>query len=118
MENMIQDIEVARNYVIIRPVKFQFPKTSSDGFVAYDNEGGKMFYYPIEADYTKDPIKFLHECILKGGLMFRDMMRKAYKEKKTVRIEQFEVEWAEYEGLFQKYGFYLPKTTAQIIDFE
>ena len=115
MDN-IEQINAPRDYVIVRPVKFVFIKTSPEGFVAYDNEGGKVFYYPIEADYMKDPVKFLYECILKGGISFRKIMTKAYQEKKTVRIEQFEIEWAEYEALFNTFSCYKPKTTARIIE--
>jgi len=114
----IEKINTTKNYVIIRPATFKFRTSDSNGFVAYDNEGDKAFYYPIKQDYMKDPIEFLLECLMKGGISFRKMMTKAYLEKKTVRIEQLEIEWAEYETLFSTFGFYRPKTNAKILEMK
>ena len=102
----------------MRPVKFVFTadKTCSMGFVAYDSEGGRVFFYPIFSDWEKQPVKFLHEAIIGGRQDFKSMMRKAYLSKKTVKIGQLEVYWSEYETLFKKYGFYQEKKPIKVLD--
>jgi len=113
----IEEIKPKNDFIIIRPTRFGFKNSSPKGFVAYDDTGNRVFFYPIEADSVKNPVEFLRECLYKGRLDFKDMIKMAYLSKKDILIEQTLVEWSEYETLLKDFGYYRPKTPTNIIDF-
>jgi len=97
--------------IVIRPVQFLFEDqdyTAVFGCLAFDGEF-RVYIYPLPYDNWKErPVEFLHAAILAGGSDFKDMMRRAYEQKRPVRIGNHTVEWHEYESLFVRCSFYRP----------
>jgi len=98
----------------LRVVQFVFEdqdfKASVFGCLAFDGQF-RVYVYPIPFDdWRERPVEFLHAAILAGGSDFKDMMRRGYLERRSVRIGlRHIVEWHEYEGLFERCSFYRPR---------
>ena len=106
----------------LRPVKLFFEDSSTEekGLIAVD-EDSQTYVYPLLANWKQSPVQYLNEAILKGNTLFKDMLRRAYLEKKRVMIglDKF-VEFYEYEHLFKKCSFYqeLPDPATVLDDWK
>ena len=107
----IVEIKRRSEQIIIKPTQFKFHTDDTEvmGFVAFDITGARAFNYPVFSNPDKNPIQYLREIILSGKTEFKEMMRLAYENKRSVMIGQHEVLWGEYESLFAKQSFYTGK---------
>lgn len=105
--------------VYIKPVKFVFDDAEASALLAIDDVA-KTYVYPMSIQMEKPPYSaslYIQEAILLGSTAFRDMMRRAYMEKKTIRIiGKCDVFWDEYEALFVKLPFYHEHPKAKILE--
>jgi len=108
--------------ILIRPCNFLFPddnyERSEWGCVVFDGIY-RVYVFPMPEDrWQEQPARFLHAALLTGGVDFRDLMRRAYLERRDVRIGKDRlVEWSEYETLFRNTSFYVPRNDRIIDDW-
>lgn len=106
----------------LKPAIFTFcDSTTVNALLAMDDKI-KTFLYPMSTainNHLEFPaLAFFREAVRIGSDVFRDMARRAYEEKKTIKFIGFgDIHWIEYEAMFGEASFYSKYVPAKIIDF-
>lgn len=123
MGNIIkQDQTRKKGDVCILLVKIVFEEKLEDGILLIDRTmktpEGPLKSYCVGIVPSDDSKEILKEVLKKGGFVIREILKRAYKDHTVITIaNKNDLEWGEYEHLFQNELYYEQKIDPKVVEF-
>ena len=122
MGNIIKPEYEKKGDVCILPVQIVFEGKSDHALLMIDRTmktpEGPLKSYCVGIVPSDDSKEILKEVLKKGGLVIREILKRAYKDHTVITIaNKNDLEWGEYEHLFQNELYYEQKIDPKVVEF-